>query len=334
LATVKVFLPTYNRSFTLKRSVASLLAQTFNDWECEVHNDSPADPFPEQYIRSLNDNRFKFILHSENLGGVATFNLMFDKTDCKYICLLEDDNWWEPEFLSTMTKQMDLHANCSIGYANYMVWKEEPNNSWKKVESTEAVLDGLVSLVPFSGEINAIGYNHSNCSFIVRNQDQLDGYKVPSNIRLDFIEHIHERAFKFPLLHVNRKLANFGVTIRSNRKSDRVGWYEHQLLLTDSFFTNFNITDKQINYLWNDARQYNVKAYFHLLYAGILYKSSRAILKMATINDWVYFIAYNLKHPTLISRCIYAKKTHKQLWDFLILNTAQRARESAMFDKG
>src|ERR1700739_258820 len=40
-AQVRVFVPTYRRPKLLPRALDSLLAQTFTEWECEVHNDDP-----------------------------------------------------------------------------------------------------------------------------------------------------------------------------------------------------------------------------------------------------------------------------------------------------
>src|ERR1700744_3140141 len=136
MAKVKVFLPTYRRNSTLKRSVDSLLNQTLTNWVCEVHNDDPLDAFPVAYINSLNDARFKMVVHPQNLGPVATFNKMFDATDCEYICLLEDDNWWESNFLETMCAEMDKHPECAVGFSDIYLWQEKTDDPWEKLPST------------------------------------------------------------------------------------------------------------------------------------------------------------------------------------------------------
>ncbi|MES2113088.1 MAG: glycosyltransferase [Bacteroidota bacterium] len=95
MATVKVFIPTYRRHALLKRSIRSLQAQIFKDWVAEIHNDDPEDEFPSAFINSIGDSRFTVNNHRYNLGAVASFNLMYKPTDATYVCLLEDDNWWE-----------------------------------------------------------------------------------------------------------------------------------------------------------------------------------------------------------------------------------------------
>ena len=106
MVTVKVFMPTYRRNNTLVRSIDSLLKQIFTNWICEVHNDDPEDKFPESYIAGLNDTRFSIINHPVNLGPVKTFNLAFDSCSETYVTILEDDNWWQPDFLEVMVNVM------------------------------------------------------------------------------------------------------------------------------------------------------------------------------------------------------------------------------------
>lgn len=74
---VRVFLFTYQRAHLLPRALESLLAQTFTDWVCEVHNDDPNDDEPRRIVSSINDNRITIVQHEKNLGGLASYNLMF-----------------------------------------------------------------------------------------------------------------------------------------------------------------------------------------------------------------------------------------------------------------
>ena len=102
MSLVRIFLPTYARPQLLQRALASLCAQTFIDWVAEVHNDLPDDPAPAKIVDEPNDSRITSVEHAQNLGGTATFNLFSLPSSEPYYSLLEDDNWWEPEFLERM----------------------------------------------------------------------------------------------------------------------------------------------------------------------------------------------------------------------------------------
>lgn len=328
MAKVKIFLPTYKRNSLLKRSVQSILNQTFQDWECEVHNDDPTDDFPEKYISSLNDTRFIFNQHQINLGPIATFNLMFEPTLAKYICLLEDDNWWEPEFLAKMTECMDASPDIVVAFSNANIWQELPENRWEKLQQTTCDEPEPAKYFYFPSINHIFHYHQSNCSTMIRNYPKIGDLKVPVNIRFDFIEGIRERASPHPLLFINETLSNFSQTLATTRKISLDGIFENYLLLIDSFFTKVKIDENYIKLLWAGARQNTIKSFNKLLYTGLICKNSRKLLQEATWSEWIFFFMYNVKHPLIFFKCLRAKRKYHVLWQYLLLNTQKRIDES------
>lgn len=327
MATVKVFMPTYRRNTTLLRSIDSLLKQTFTNWVCEVHNDDPEDEFPGNYITGLNDTRFSIINHPVNLGAVKTFNLAFDSCDETYISILEDDNWWQPDFLETMIDVMESHKNVQVAWANMYLWQEEPDNNWVDTNKTIwPVIAEKITWFNFPHYRQAFTAIHSIGAMLVRNKD-LNKLKTPENIRLDFIEPIRERAYQHPLLLVNKPLANFALTLKTNREPNIDGMYEHSVLLIDSFFKCVEPNEEYAQLLWTDARQNKLRSYNRLLYTGLTCKSSRKLLRHATLKEWSIFFLYNIKYPFILGRCRNAKKTYAELWDYLLTNTRIRVQE-------
>jgi len=302
------------------------MEQKFQDWECVVHNDDPNDGFPKKIIESLNDPRFIFNQHRKNHGPVATLNHMFDYSDADYLCLLEDDNWWEDDFLSTMVAEMDNYPQFKVGYSDANLWQELPDNNWQKLSKTiyQSNNSGIIKEIYFPNYKSIYRYNHSNCSLIIRNYKGIEELKVPENIRIDFIEAIRERAFFHPILYVDKVLANFALTLQTTRKQTMDGVYEHYLLLIDSFFNTVNINNGFVIELWKGERKSNVRSFYRLLYAGIMCKNSRKLLRGATLSEWLLFFAYNLKHPLFLYHCLNAKKKYIDLWKYLTKHTAQR----------
>ncbi|GGG97019.1 glycosyltransferase family 2 protein [Pedobacter zeae] len=325
---VKVFLPTYKRNALFQRSVNSLLQQTHQDWECEVHNDDPSDDFPKNYISSLNDSRFTFYQHETNLGPVATFNVMFNLTSATYLCLLEDDNWWEKDFLAIMIEQMEKNPDSVVAFSNFNIWQELEDDKWQKLPEPRWPKNFEINKVHFPSFRHIYDYHHSNCSMMIRNNENLINLKAPDNIRIDFIEAIRERALKHPILFIDVILANFSLTVNTVRKPNLSGVFEHYLLLIDSFFTAVKIDGNYIKLLWAAAREGNIKSFNKLLYTGLICKNSRKLLKEATIGEWIFFFMYNIKHPLIFIKCLTAKKRYRILWQYLLLNTQNRLEES------
>jgi len=327
MVTVKVFIPTYRRNNTLVRSIDSLLKQTFTNWICEVHNDDPEDEYPESYIAGLDDTRFSIINHPVNLGPVQTFNLAFNHCNESYVTILEDDNWWQPYFLETMVDVMETHENVQVAWSNMYLWQEEADNNWIDTNKTIwPIIAEKITWFTFPHYRQAFTAIHSNGAMLVRNK-QLIKLKTPENIRFDFSEAIRERAYQHPLLLVNKPLANFALTLKTNREHIMEGMHEQSLLLIDSFFTCIEPNDEYAKLLWADAREKKLRSYNRLLYTGITCKSSRKLLKYATLKEWSIFILYNIKYPFILGRCLNAKKTYAELWAYLLTNTRMRVQE-------
>jgi glycosyltransferase involved in cell wall biosynthesis len=136
MAQCKIYLFTYKRNHLLPRAIKSLLDQTCTDWVCELHNDCPEDLFPGKYLASLNDTRFTLRQHDTNLGAVRSFNLAFEGCAEQYASILEDDNWWEPQFLAEMISLMNRSPEVSIAWSNMYLWKEKANNEWENTGRT------------------------------------------------------------------------------------------------------------------------------------------------------------------------------------------------------
>src|SRR5437868_6306970 len=124
---VRVFVPTFRRGLLLERALESLRGQYFSDWVCEVHNDDPTDTFPEELVRRIGDCRIELRQHSVNLGATRTFNLFFCQTLEPFLSILEDDNWWAPEFLEKMIEALSSYPEVTLSWCNQKIWQELPD---------------------------------------------------------------------------------------------------------------------------------------------------------------------------------------------------------------
>ena len=126
-----MFLPTYRRNRLLERSLGSLLAQSCKDWFCEVHNDDPSDPFPSELVAKVADARIRTVNHAKNLGGGASMNAFYGPIKEEFFSILEDDNWWEPEFLGSMLQAAERHPKINVFWANMRIWNEDAHGEFK-----------------------------------------------------------------------------------------------------------------------------------------------------------------------------------------------------------
>ena len=328
MAKVRVFVPTYKRNDLFTRAIKSLMAQTYTDWIAEIHNDCPDDAFPNEYIANLRDDRFILNIHTKNFGAVATFNIFF-KNNCKeaFYCLLEDDNWWKPDFLKTMVEAMQKNLNAKVAFSNHYIWEEIKKNEWKiqnqlrYSENTE-----LYSWISFFNTSHAYKYHFSNCSLFIRN-NRTKNYEIPIQTRGDFMEHVRERTFDHPLLYVNKPLVNFALTLNTYRKKNIDGYHEHEALLIASFFKYCNNPEVYIEELLIELRKGFGNSINKFIYAGLIDNDCKPFLKHITLKEWILFLLYNAKHFSNTIKVFQAKKRYSELWEYLCENTKQRFLE-------
>lgn len=95
---ISVIIPTYNRAQIIVKSLDSLLAQTYNNWECLVIDDGSSDNTSDILQRYRDrDPRFKFYKRDRQPKGAPTCrNIGIDHTKGDYIIFLDSDDYLMP----------------------------------------------------------------------------------------------------------------------------------------------------------------------------------------------------------------------------------------------
>ena len=94
-----IIIPVYNKETFIQNTLQSVLRQTFSDFEIVIINDGSTDK-SESIILSFQDNRIRYFL-KENEGVSSARNLGIAKSNGQYICFLDADDYWYPNFLKT-----------------------------------------------------------------------------------------------------------------------------------------------------------------------------------------------------------------------------------------
>jgi glycosyltransferase involved in cell wall biosynthesis len=95
-----VVIPTYNRHNFLRSAIASVLSQTFQDFEIIVVDDASFTEGAFIIVTEFKDTRIKYIRHELNKGLSASRNTGIKASRGRYIALLDDDDEWLPEKLA------------------------------------------------------------------------------------------------------------------------------------------------------------------------------------------------------------------------------------------
>jgi glycosyltransferase involved in cell wall biosynthesis len=105
---ISVVLPTYNRAHLLGRTLRSLLAQTFRDFEVHIVDDGSTDG-TEAVVAEHADPRVHYV-RVEHRGCAAARNHAVREARGEWIALLDSDDEWTPDKLERQMQQADTAA--------------------------------------------------------------------------------------------------------------------------------------------------------------------------------------------------------------------------------
>lgn len=101
MAKVDILLPYWGKFDLLKRSVESVLNQTFEDWQLLVFDDCyPSDEAPS-YFKKIKDSRITYFRHKKNLGITKNFNYALQHAEADYCIMFGCDDVMLPNYLET-----------------------------------------------------------------------------------------------------------------------------------------------------------------------------------------------------------------------------------------
>lgn len=113
---VSIMMPAYNAEQFLAEAVASVLAQTYQDWELLLVNDGSTDKTADIAAR-FTDPRIR-LLHKENGGESSARNMALDNSRGAFIAYLDADDAWLPHHLETLVGYLQAHPERDAVYAD------------------------------------------------------------------------------------------------------------------------------------------------------------------------------------------------------------------------
>ena len=108
---ISVIIPLYNKVHTIKRTLNSVINQSFQDFEIIIVNDGSTDNSIQLIKENFDDHRIK-IINQKNKGVSSARNKGVQESKHDHIAFLDGDDEWDKNYLKTI---------CSIivSYKNY-----------------------------------------------------------------------------------------------------------------------------------------------------------------------------------------------------------------------
>ncbi len=100
---ISVITPVFNCQETLDQAVRSVVYQSFSDWELLLIDDcSTDDSVANMRAWGEQDNRIHLFRTPENSGQCAARNLGLQHARGDYVCYLDQDDEFYPDYLATI----------------------------------------------------------------------------------------------------------------------------------------------------------------------------------------------------------------------------------------
>ena len=116
---IAVIIPLYNKENFIKKTLESVLNQTFTDFEVLVIDDGSTDQSFE-IVSQFSDERIK-LFQQENKGAASARNLGIEKATGELIAFLDADDYWFPNHLEELFKLYSDFPNCGMYGSRYLM---------------------------------------------------------------------------------------------------------------------------------------------------------------------------------------------------------------------
>ena len=115
---ISVVIPLYNKEKQIRKTLQSVLTQTFQDFEIVVVNDGSTDNSAIE-VEKVKDPRIRLI-HQHNAGVSAARNKGIEKARYELIAFLDADDEWKSNFLQTLYKLQIQYPQCGMYATSYI----------------------------------------------------------------------------------------------------------------------------------------------------------------------------------------------------------------------
>lgn len=238
---VSVVMPSFNHAQFILKAINSVLSQTVLDIELVIVDDGSSDD-TVNIIRSVRDERIKFIPLESNVGACAAMNIAISHCEADLIAVCNSDDLWEHNKVELQLNLLEARPNIGAVFSD-VLW----------IDDRDAVLDGASKPVfeHVFKQANRSRYawirkliEDGNClchpSVLIRKSVYIELGTYDNYYRqLPDLEMWIRVVQNYDIHVMNEKLVRFRIHDKNTSKIDlntiRRTWQEHRMILREFF---------------------------------------------------------------------------------------------------
>ncbi len=129
---VSIIMPTYNCAKFIGKTIESVIAQTYENWELIIIDDCSKDN-TEEVVSEYKDNRIKYHRLENNSGAAVARTEAMKKASGRYMAFLDSDDLWKKDKLEKQLEFMNKN-NYNFTCTEYEQIDEEGNKLNKVIK--------------------------------------------------------------------------------------------------------------------------------------------------------------------------------------------------------
>jgi glycosyltransferase involved in cell wall biosynthesis len=119
-----VILPLYNKAPYVAKAIGSVLSQTFTNYELIIMDDGSKDDSYNVASKAIDELTNCHLHRQQNGGASMARNNAVALSQGDYLCFLDADDWWNPDFLKEMSRLIDDYPEAGIYGTGYTIVNE------------------------------------------------------------------------------------------------------------------------------------------------------------------------------------------------------------------
>lgn len=230
--TFSVIIPLYNKAPYVRKTVESVLGQTFTDYELIIIDNGSTDD-SSKIVAGFTDSRIRIVRLEENVGVSNARNKGVSLSTAPYITFLDADDWWEPTFLEEMARLIERHPNAGIYGTGYYIVK----NSKKRVAPIgvdEDFLEGEINYCHVYAKTLCMPLTSITVSMPRAVFDEMEGFKPHLKLGEDFDLWVRI-ALKHKVVFLNKPLSNYNQDVDITYRGTHNKRYDPDTFMTFYF---------------------------------------------------------------------------------------------------
>lgn len=255
-----VIIPLYNKASYVTKAIESVLSQTFADYELVIVDDGSKDDSFAVASKAIEGRENCHLHRQENAGVSMARNNAVALSHGDYLCFLDADDWWVPNFLEEMSGLIDACPEAGIYGTGYTIVNETRNRTRVAPVGVEPLFEkGYINYCQVYAKTLAMPLWTGAVCIPRAVFDEMQGF--PKGIKLgeDFLLWI-KIALKYKVAFLNKPLAYYNQDVEAvNRGVIRKG-YDPDTFMTFHFdqFAEEEKKNRDLKVLLDRLRVYSL----------------------------------------------------------------------------